>query len=64
MLYQSTYNLKVLKKFNIDCCHPLSTPIVVRSLDVAKDPFRPLEEGEEILGLEVPYLSAIGVFSI
>jgi len=25
-----------------------------------KDQFRPQEEGEEILGLEVPYLSAIG----
>ena len=44
----------------MDCCHPLSTPMVVRSLDVTKDPFRPLEEGEEILGPEVPYLSAIG----
>ena len=30
--------------------------MVVRSLDVAKDSFRPLEEGEEILGPEVPYL--------
>ena len=44
----------------MDSCHPLSSPIVVRSLDVTKDPFRPLEEGEEILGPEVPYLSAIG----
>ena len=44
----------------MDCCHPLSTPMVVRSLDVTKDPFRPLEEGEEILGPKVPYLSAIG----
>ena len=34
--------------------------MVVRYLDVTKDPFRPLEEGEEILGPEVPYLSAIG----
>ena len=35
--------------------------MVVRSLDVTKDPFRPLKEGEEILGPEVPYLSVIGV---
>ena len=34
--------------------------MVVRSLDVTKDPFRPLECDSEILGPEVPYLSAIG----
>jgi hypothetical protein len=38
---------------------PLSTPMVVQSLDVKKDHFRPREDGEEILGHEVPYLSAI-----
>ena len=40
--------------------HSLSSPMVVRSLEVTKDPFRPKEENEELLGLEVPYLSAIG----
>ena len=34
--------------------------MVVRSLEVTKDPFRPKKENEELLGLEVPYLSAIG----
>ena len=34
--------------------------MVVRSLKVTKDPFRPKEENEELLGSEVPYLSAIG----
>ncbi|KAM6546487.1 hypothetical protein CsatB_027223 [Cannabis sativa] len=34
--------------------------MVVRSLDVEKDPFRPREEHKELLGPEVPYLSAIG----
>ena len=34
--------------------------MVVRSLDVNKDPFRPRMDDEELLGLEVPYLSAIG----
>ncbi|KAL0338488.1 UNVERIFIED_CONTAM: Secreted RxLR effector protein [Sesamum angustifolium] len=34
--------------------------MVVRSLDVNKDPFRPRESDEELLGPEVPYLSAIG----
>ncbi|KAL0347471.1 UNVERIFIED_CONTAM: Secreted RxLR effector protein [Sesamum calycinum] len=34
--------------------------MVVRSLDVKNDPFRPRESDEELLGPEVPYLSAIG----
>ena len=34
--------------------------MVVRSLEVTKDLFRPKEENEELLGPEVPYLSAIG----
>ncbi|XP_074360437.1 secreted RxLR effector protein 161-like [Apium graveolens] len=33
--------------------------MVVRSLEKNKDPFRPREKGEELLGPEVPYLSAI-----
>jgi hypothetical protein len=37
----------------------LSTPIVDWSLDVKKDHFRPQEKDEEILGPEVPYISAI-----
>ncbi|XP_039145626.1 secreted RxLR effector protein 161-like [Dioscorea cayenensis subsp. rotundata] len=40
--------------------YPLSTPMVVRALDIQKDPFRPPEEGEIILGPETPYLSSIG----
>ncbi len=34
--------------------------MVVRSLDPKKDPFRPKENNEEILGQNAPYLSAIG----
>jgi len=59
-VHQTTYTQKVLKQFYMDKAHPLSTPMVVRSLDPTKDPFRPKEEDEEILGPEVPYLSAIG----
>ena len=44
----------------MDKSHPLSTPMVVRFLEVDKDPFRPKEDIEDILGLEVPFLSAIG----
>ncbi|XP_074342406.1 secreted RxLR effector protein 161-like [Apium graveolens] len=34
--------------------------MVVRSLEVEKDPFCPRKEDEDPLGPEVPYLSAIG----
>ena len=44
----------------MDKTHPLSSPMVVRSLDVKNDLFRPCKKGEELLGPEVPYLSAIG----
>ena len=51
---------KVLKHFYMDNVHPLSTRMVVRSLDVKNDHFRPLEDGEKILDPELLYLSAIG----
>ncbi|CAM8902104.1 unnamed protein product [Rhodiola kirilowii] len=60
LVHQSNYTRKIIKRFNMDKSNPLSTPMVVRSLDVDKDPFRPCEESEEILGQEVPYFSAIG----
>ena len=44
----------------MDKTHPISTPMIVRSLEVSKDPFRLQEENEKSLGPEVPYLSAIG----
>ena len=56
--------MKVLKKFYMDKSHSLCIPMVLRSLDVDKDPFRPQEKDEELLGLEVPYLSAIGALCI
>ena len=59
-VHQSAYISKVVKRFYMDNAHPLSTPMVVRSLDVNKDPFRPKMDDEELLGPEVPYLSAIG----
>jgi hypothetical protein len=49
----------MLKYFNMDKAHPLSTPMVVRSLDVKKDPYRPQENNEKALDPEVPYLSVI-----
>ncbi|KAJ9546417.1 hypothetical protein OSB04_018960 [Centaurea solstitialis] len=51
---------QMLKRFYMDKSHLLSTLMVVRSLDVEKDPFRPPTDDEYILGPKVPYLSAIG----
>ena len=58
-VHQSNYIVKVLKRFYMDKSHPLSTPMVVRSLDVKKYPLRCREDDEELIGPEVPYLSAI-----
>ena len=44
----------------MDKAHSLSSPMVVRSLDLEKDPFGPRKPGEDMLGPEIPYLSAIG----
>ena len=60
LIHQSTYIEKVLKHFHVDKAHPLSTQMVVRSLDVKKDLFHPQEVEKETLGPEVSYLSAIG----
>ena len=60
IVHQSSYIERLLKRFNMDKAYPLSTPMVVRSLDPQKDQFRPRESDEEILGPEVPYLNAIG----
>ena len=59
-VHQSNYIERVLKRFFMDKAHPIGTPMVVRSLNMKNDPFRPREENEEVLGPEVPYLSAIG----
>ena len=44
----------------MDKSYPVKAPMVVRSIDLEKDVFRPRDEGEEILGSEFPYLSLIG----
>ncbi|KAK4847160.1 hypothetical protein QYF36_026373 [Acer negundo] len=60
LVHQSAYTENIFKRLHIDNAHPLSTPMVVRTLDPKKDPFRPKENGEKILGPEVPYLNVIG----
>jgi hypothetical protein len=44
----------------VDKSYPSKTPVVIRSLEIGKDQFSPKSENEEVLGPEVPYLSAIG----
>jgi hypothetical protein len=59
LVHQSTYVLKVLKKFNMDKAYSARTPMIVRSLKRDKNPFRP-KEGEEVLRQEYPYISVSG----
>ena len=44
----------------MDKTYPLSTPMVVKLLDVKKDSYRLKKDYEMLLSPEVPYLSAIG----
>jgi hypothetical protein len=43
----------------MDKAYPSKTPMVVRALEKDTDPFRPCQDGEEVLGSKYPYLSAI-----
>ena len=45
----------------MDKAYILSSPIMVRSLDVKNDPFRSCEKEEKLLGPEVSNLSTIGI---
>lgn len=58
-LHQSTYTEKVLIRFYIDKSHPLTTPMMIRSLEPDTDPFLPHEDGENVLGLKIPYIGAL-----
>jgi hypothetical protein len=60
LIHQSAYAKILLEKFNMDKAYPQRTPMIVHALQKDKDPFRLIQEGEEVLGAEYPYLSAIG----
>ena len=49
LMHQSAYIQKILEKFNMDKSYHNKTPMVVRSLEIGKDPFRPRDIGEKIL---------------
>ncbi|RDX63572.1 hypothetical protein CR513_57991, partial [Mucuna pruriens] len=50
----------VKQRFYMDKSHPLCTSMIVRSLEVNKDPSKPREKDEKLFGPEIPFLSAIG----
>jgi hypothetical protein len=59
LIHQSTYTQKVLERFGFEKAYPAKTPMIRRSLQVDQDPYRPRKEGEDVLGAEHSYLSAI-----
>ena len=59
LVHQSTYTKGILECFNMDKTHPLSTYMVVRTLEPHEDLFRSKKPNDEILGPEVLYLNAI-----
>jgi hypothetical protein len=60
LIHQSAYVQKILEKFDMDKAYPSKTPMVIRALEKDTDLFQPHQEGEEVLGSEYSYLSAIG----
>jgi len=48
-IHQSMYTENILKHFYMDNAHPLSTSMIVRSLDAKKDSFQSLEENKKFL---------------
>jgi hypothetical protein len=59
LVHQFAYVQKILETFNMDKAYTARTPMIVRALEKDTNPFRSNEEGEEVLGQEYPYLSAI-----
>jgi hypothetical protein len=49
LVHHSAYIQKILEKFNMDKSYHNKTPMVVHSLEIEKDPFRPWDIREKIL---------------
>ena len=54
MVHHVVYIQNILEKLIMEKSYPSITLMVVHSLDVEKDLFRPRDDGNEILGLNVP----------
>ena len=50
LMHQSAYIQKILEKFNMDKSYHNKTPMIVRFLEIEKDPFRPWDIREKLLG--------------
>ena len=59
-IHQSTYTEKILKRFYIGQITPIEHSNGGSITRCEKNIFRPWEDNEELVGPEVPYLSAIG----
>ncbi|KAK9922712.1 hypothetical protein M0R45_031162 [Rubus argutus] len=59
IVHQSNYTQKVLRRFSHHDVKSSPIPMIVRTLDIYKDPFLPKEVDEEILSLKCSYLGAI-----
>lgn len=60
LIHQSNLVGKILKKFRMDECHPISTPLAVRLLDPMKDQYGPMRPNETVLDESFPCMAAIG----
>ena len=63
LVHQLTYIEKVLKCFPMNKSHSLSSSMVVHSLEVKNNSFRPKEYKEELLSPKIPYLNVIGALT-
>ena len=54
MVYYVVYIQDILEKFIVDKYYQSITLMVVHYLDIENDLFRPRDDGNEILGLNVP----------
>jgi hypothetical protein len=49
LIHQSAYVQKALEMFNMDKAYQDRTPMVIRTIEKETDPFKPKEEGKEVL---------------
>jgi hypothetical protein len=49
LIHQSAYVQKALEMFNMDKAYQDRTPMVIRAIEKETDPFKPKEEGKEVL---------------
>ena len=58
-LHMTSYTNRLLEKFAMSEAHPVSTPLIVRTLKPDQDEYGPRREDEAILPSEYPYITAV-----